>query len=141
MFKSELGQETYAKDEEILVFSPGSSNSCGAWVDFGEEYLVDLRRSDDGLYAVLPCGIYRTWVTLSEDDEESLRTCTCDGACGTFRVCIYEYTSLELVDIVTFNGHWESTHTVFPYSSTASSSIVGSYKNFFAQHVHTHTCT
>ncbi|CAN0070530.1 unnamed protein product, partial [Ectocarpus fasciculatus] len=88
VFKSETGLEQYAVDEEIQVFSPGSTNSCGAWTDFGEEYLVDLLRGDDGLYTVLPCGIYRTWVSLSEDDEDSLRSCSCDGSCGTFQECL-----------------------------------------------------
>ncbi|CAN0579402.1 unnamed protein product, partial [Ectocarpus sp. 12 AP-2014] len=59
------------------VFSPGSTNFCGFW-GFGEEYLVDLVRDDDGLYPVLPCGIARPWVSLSEDDEETLRACSCD---------------------------------------------------------------
>lgn len=78
-------------DEEIHVFSPGSTNSCGASTDFGEEYLVDLHRynlGDDGdaLYTGVSCGIHRNGIYLSEEDEESLRTCTCDGWCGTFQV-------------------------------------------------------
>ncbi|CAN0320981.1 unnamed protein product, partial [Ectocarpus fasciculatus] len=96
VFKSETGLERYAVDEEIQVFSPGSFNSCGAWTDFGEEYLVDLLRGDDGLYTVLPCGIYRTWVSLSEDDEESLRSCSCGGGCGTFQECLQNESGYPL---------------------------------------------
>ena len=90
VFKFDVGQERYAVGEEFHAFSPGISNSCGAWTDFGEEYLVDFYRQGDGdgdpLYTVLSCGIYRRWSYLSEDDEESLRSCTCDGGCDIFQV-------------------------------------------------------
>lgn len=90
VFKFQTGLEKYTVDEEIHAFSPGSTNSCGALTEFGEEYLVDLSRNDfddgDALYTEIPCGIYRTWADLSEDDEESLRSCTCDGSCDTFQV-------------------------------------------------------
>lgn len=89
VFKSEPGVE-YAVDEEIQVITP-SGYPCGTWQewDFGEDLLVDLSRNDydgdDGLYGNR-CGVYTTWANLSEDNEDSLRTCTCEGTCGTFQV-------------------------------------------------------
>lgn len=89
VFKSEPGVE-YAVDEEIQVFAPGSGHSCATWQewDFGADLLVDLYRHDfygDSLYGNA-CGVYGSWANLSEDDEDSLRTCTCEGTCGTFQV-------------------------------------------------------
>eukprot|EP00903_Cladosiphon_okamuranus_P006480 g6339.t1 len=88
VFKSETGVEKYAVGEEFNAFTPGSSNSCGAWTDFGEEYLVDLVRRETGLYTNIPCGISRNWSYLNEDDEESLRSCTCAGGCGIYQQCV-----------------------------------------------------
>lgn len=94
VFKFETGLERYAVGEEFRAFSPGSSNSCGSWASsVGEEWLVDFKRYDSGdgdaLYPVLPCGVYTLWEYLSEDDEESLRSCTCDGGCDTFQVIVF----------------------------------------------------
>jgi len=93
VFKMEAGLEKYAVGEEFHVFTPGSSNSCGPlWTNFGEEMLLDFNRiegwstylEDGGLYVNVAS--QRIWSDLSEDDEEALRSCTCNGGCGTFQV-------------------------------------------------------
>lgn len=63
---------------------------CGATLELSEEYLLGLRRTDDGQLLVSVCGLIRLWSAVTKEERASLRAgCEddpCDGSCGKFQV-------------------------------------------------------
>lgn len=75
--------------QEITFTSNSQSSACGVTLDKGEEYLLDLYQTDDGLTASL-CGLVNEWTSVSDEDKASVEAgCTddaCDIVCGEFQV-------------------------------------------------------
>lgn len=95
IFKGEDEPEVeYGVEMTFDLATGGNSALCGIIMDEGEEYLIDLYRSNYNggrLYAAGSCGLIQPWRGVSPDDQALLREgCEgydpCDGACGEYQV-------------------------------------------------------
>lgn len=86
------GEPTVEYANEITVVTGGNSALCGVYFEIGEEYLIDLWRSEStGDLRSGLCGITQTWSSVSKEDQ-ALLTDGCDsvdmcgGICDEFQV-------------------------------------------------------
>lgn len=74
---------------KIKFTTEGSSATCGVTLDKGEEYLLGLYQTDDGLTANA-CGLVDEWSSVTDEDRAAVEAgCEedpCDGSCGEFQV-------------------------------------------------------
>ena len=87
----------YSEGSTFDIAMPGNDGLCGIYLEVGDDYLVDLGRSENGgdeeLQAVGLCGLTQTWSSVGRNDKATLREgCDdydpCEGACDEFQVCL-----------------------------------------------------
>lgn len=83
------GEPELGDSQEISFTTADDDAACGVSLDEGDEYLIDLYQTDDGLTAG-SCGLVAKWNSVSDEDKASVETgCEddpCDVVCGEFQV-------------------------------------------------------
>lgn len=85
------GEPDVTDAQQITFTTEDDSADCGVTLNEGEEYLVDLYQTDDGLTAGL-CGLVGEWNSVSDEDKASVEAgCEedpCDVDCSEFHECL-----------------------------------------------------
>lgn len=122
MYKAEPG---VLYPEELSFITGGNGALCGIYMEFGQEYLIDLVRDDfDGeLHAVGLCGAFRPWSSVTELDLYHLEGGCEDDACGSYSYCFeFQVCSNTTVcsidkymyDVVLYIKYWYYTRGMIP---------------------------
>ena len=92
------GEPGMSSGQEIKLYSDDGGDDCLVTLNEGDEYLLDLIQTGDGLLAN-PCGLVEEWgnvqAGIRADVGDGCGVDNCEAACGEFQVKIFTKQTLE----------------------------------------------